>query len=41
MSMLMLEKNTTLLAFRIFKVELHRDTENRVKTKEYNSEFDI
>lgn len=31
MSMLMLEKNTTLLAFQIFKVELHNDTEDRVK----------
>lgn len=41
MSMFTLDKNNILLVFQIFKDDLHNDTEGRVKTKGYNSVFNI
>lgn len=41
MSMFTLEKTDILLAFQIFKVDLHNDIEARIKTKGHNSEFNI
>lgn len=41
MSIFALKKNTILVAFQIFKTDFYKDTEGRVKTRRYNSEFNI